>query len=261
MKRSSRRCMPATLSESLHHQLNAYALAASAAGVGVGVLALVQPSEAKIVYTATHHVIEQNSRYNLDLNHDGKTDFLIRQFGGCSTVTCAAELYIDGLNYGKGNLVEGVHQPSNVAYALKAGAQISAKRPFQGALMYYRLWDRGTRGTCKGQWVNVTNRYLGLQFMVKGKIHFGWARLSVTCPSKSKALGVLTGYAYETIPNKAIIAGQTKGPADIDKSGEQLNPATLTMPTPEPATLGSLAMGARGLEIWRRKETQEVIRH
>jgi hypothetical protein len=52
-----------------------YAVAASAAGVGV--MALSQPAEAKIVYTATHHVIEKNSPYHLDLNHDGKTDFTL----------------------------------------------------------------------------------------------------------------------------------------------------------------------------------------
>ena len=40
----------------------------------------------------------------------------------------------------------------------------------------------------------------------------------------------VTGYAYETIPNKAIIAGKTKGPED---SAEQ--------PTP----LGRLALGRR----------------
>jgi hypothetical protein len=33
----------------MHHQLNMYALAASVAGVGV--LALAQPAEAKILYT------------------------------------------------------------------------------------------------------------------------------------------------------------------------------------------------------------------
>jgi hypothetical protein len=226
-----------------------YALAAGAAGVGL--LALAQPSEAKIVYTATHHVIEQNSRYILDLNHDGKTDFLIRQFSGCGTVTCAAELYIVG--YGKRNVVEGVDRPSNIAYALKAGAQIRSKRPFHGNVMYYRLWDRGTSGTCKGRWVNVTNRYLGLQFMVKGKTHFGWARLSVTCPSKSKALGVLTGYAYETIPNKPIIAGQTKGLEQRNKEDFDASDS-LTLPSsPQPASLGALAMGAPGLSIWRRE--------
>jgi len=41
-----------TLSSSLEHRLNSYALAASAAGVSF--LALAQPAEAKIVYTPEH---------------------------------------------------------------------------------------------------------------------------------------------------------------------------------------------------------------
>jgi hypothetical protein len=40
----------------------------------------------------------------------------------------------------------------------------------------------------------------------------------------------LTGYAYETVPNKAIIAGQITGPDVI---------------TMQPETLGSLAHGRR----------------
>jgi hypothetical protein len=40
----------------------------------------------------------------------------------------------------------------------------------------------------------------------------------------------LTGYAYETIPNKPIIAGKIEGPDEI---------------TVEPATLGHLAAGTR----------------
>jgi hypothetical protein len=55
----------------------------------------------------------------------------------------------------------------------------------------------------------------------------------------------LSGCTYETIAGKSIIARQTKGPDDIDKSVEQLNPASLTMPTPQPATLGALAMERR----------------
>jgi len=74
MKRTSRR--PSKLSESLHRQLNSYALAASAAGVGV--LAVVQPAEAKVVYTPTHQAIRNNNSYHLDLNHDRITDFTIR---------------------------------------------------------------------------------------------------------------------------------------------------------------------------------------
>jgi hypothetical protein len=49
MKRSPRPRKTADLSDSVHRQLNLYALAAGAAGVGM--LALSQPTEAEIIYT------------------------------------------------------------------------------------------------------------------------------------------------------------------------------------------------------------------
>lgn len=73
MKRPSRKVEVAGgLSESFHKQLNSYALAATAAGVSM--LALAQPADAKIVYTAVHKVIGISGRYNLDFNNSGKTD-------------------------------------------------------------------------------------------------------------------------------------------------------------------------------------------
>ena len=63
----------------------------------------------------------------------------------------------------------------------------------------------------------------------------------------------LTGYAYETIPNRPIITGKTKGPDE--SSGDGLPEATLSTPAPEATTLGLLAMGAPGLSIWRREES------
>jgi hypothetical protein len=110
-----------------------------------------------------------------------------------------------------------------------------------------------------GKWINVNNRYLGLKFKIKGKFHYGWARLSVH-NFINDISATLTGYAYETIPNKPIITGKTKG--EDDSSVEQPNPAdpspdaslTDPIPAPQPASLGALAMGARVLSIWRRKE-------
>src|SRR5579864_6807541 len=66
------------LSEAVHKQLNAYGLAAGAAGVSL--LVLANPVEAKIVYTKTHKVIGSNGIYSLDLNHDGTVDFLIQEW-------------------------------------------------------------------------------------------------------------------------------------------------------------------------------------
>jgi hypothetical protein len=120
-------------------------------------------------------------------------------------------------------------------------------------------WSDGAdRG---GRWANIRGRYLGLKFRIKSKIHYGWARLNVAV-GHSRITATLTGYAYEAIANKPIIAGQTAGqtagqikePDEIDNSPEQPNPAALSVPTPESATLGALAMGAPGLSIRRRRD-------
>jgi len=112
------------------------------------------------------------------------------------------------------------------------------------ATLWQDQWGNGGKG--------LKDRYLGLKFYIKGEVHFGWARVTVTTSGKTFT-ATLTGYAYETIPNKSIIAGKTKGPDDV--SAEKLSPATSVAPTRTPATLGMLAMGSPGLSIWRRNES------
>ena len=94
-----------------------------------------------------------------------------------------------------------------------------------------------------GQWGNggkgLKNRYLGIKFTINGKFHYGWARISVSVTGH-QATSVLSGYAYETIPNKAIIAGETKGPDVV---------------TVQPGSLGHLATGASAVSAWRLKQT------
>ena len=75
VKRSTKRCNSVRLSEPLNHRLSQYALAASAAGVGV--LALAQPAEARIVYTPAHRYIRLNHPLGIDLNRDGIVDFYV----------------------------------------------------------------------------------------------------------------------------------------------------------------------------------------
>ncbi len=59
MKTSSRRPRTTSkLSDSVHHRLNMYAFAASAAGVGM--LALALPAQAKVVYTKAYLSIGPN---------------------------------------------------------------------------------------------------------------------------------------------------------------------------------------------------------
>src|SRR5262249_27029745 len=72
-----------SLSESVQQQLNRYAVAAIAAGGGV--MALAGKSDAEVVYTPVYKVIKARTTYDLDLNHDGITDFTLRNWSEFST--------------------------------------------------------------------------------------------------------------------------------------------------------------------------------
>ena len=66
---------------------------------------------------------------------------------------------------------------------------------------------------CNGPWAKASDRYLGLEFLIGGEPHFGWARLSVRCDyARTRVFAQLTGYAYETVANQPIDAGNTIGP-------------------------------------------------
>jgi len=239
------------VSESVLRQLNLYTLRATAAGVGV--LALAQPVEAKIVYTkadvriytvgAFHH-----SHIPLDLNHDGKTDFM---FVTTNTIT--------GTNsWGRVNLRpvgrNGVEGSGNVD-RLPKGKIIGPGHKFSAGLIEACHWDDGNGSYCNGNWDGTVQGYVGLKFRIQGKVHYGWARLSVNVDPVGFQINsvTLTGYAYETIPSKPIVAGQTKGDAEITGIGlpnqDPLGPATVQ------PTLGLLAAGASGLSIWRREKS------
>jgi hypothetical protein len=230
MNRSQRPRAVPELSHALNHKLTLYALAAGAAGVGV--LTLAQPAESKVVYTKTHHVIGLNHAYNLDLTHDGTVDFLIQE-----TQTGSVGFLVNrlGAKERPGNAVEGyAHSDLRYASALMRGAHIGSRRRFvsggrfgpemaevqQSDTVFYKYY---------GPWTKLSNRYLGLKFKIHGKTHYGWARLSVADQGFTLT-ATLTGYAYETTANKSIVAGNTKGKAEV-----------------QPASLGNLARGASRL--------------
>jgi hypothetical protein len=267
MKPASQPRTAANLPESVCHPLNMYALAASAACA----CSLYAPpaAEAKVVYKPVHMRLQQDSAFPLYFDGDRNGDFFL-----VFNYVNLDEPKIDSLavchkpyktNYGHqcyrsggtSNALNAVRvNASGWASALKAGAKIQKGDRFTNkgeVLMASAFWLSSTNSTrWFGPWANkgrgVTNRYLGLKFRLGGTFHFGWARLTVGRAARGFT-ATLTGYAYETIPGKAIIAGATKGPDDAEPA------ASLNTPTLEPATLGALAMGAPGLSIWRRKES------
>lgn len=261
MKRSlARSRKPLQLPVSLNRHLNQYAAAACAAGVGF--LALARPSEAKIVYTKTHKVIGTNGIYPLDLNHDGTIDFVIQERGNPSSSN-------NGLRVKEafGNAVEGKNAKvgERLASVVRKGASIGPRQRFvkstfsYGEIMVEASCSESGCSTI-GQWTNVRNGYLGLKFQIDGKTHYGWARLNVQLLRNFEITATLIGYAYETVPQKAIRAGQTRGatndaatPHSTDSVAHD-SPA-ITRPGPyalQPASLARLARGTQAVATWSR---------
>jgi hypothetical protein len=236
----------------ISHRLNAYTLAAGAAGVGV--LALTQSAEAKIIYhSADIPIVQDGGPVELDLNQDGINDF---QF---------SNIYTNEVRH-----AEGFHQSSLLVYpvqklnrvratkfkdifeppALPKGKSVGPDKLFQPGHSAMAMWAcaGGTSGGgCGGPWLGVKQAYLGLKFVIKGKVHFGWAHIR----QFGETNPTIVGYAYETIPNKFIITGQTSGTDDIDAD----QPISLTAPSTPVATLDLLAMGAPALSIWRKENS------
>lgn len=266
---------PSELSESVRKRLNMYSLAASAAGVSL--LVLAPTVEAKIVYTPAN--VKLQGPFPLDLNHDGKIDFLLLLGGSIGNseaiealsvchhvfLNTSSRVYLCSSSQSSSRAQNAVRVAKTsgpeAAAALRAGAKIQngdrfRDKPAVGmARVSYTTFTTTRPPHWGGAWANggqgVKNRYLGLKFKINGRFHFGWARLTVTTMAKSFT-ATLTGYAYETIPGKGIIAGQTRGAEEVEA---QPPSAAVSAPVQQSATLGMLALGEPGLSIWRRKES------
>lgn len=227
MKRPAR--TPKRLSESLHKQLNAYAVAASAAGVAV--LALVQPSQAEIKYTKMNAQAE-DSCFALPPRSGLPRLCLPYQFGSGES-NWAADLAAHPVA-----TYESRHAPYIVgrkreAFALKEGAPIDKAGPWSqgmGATSTQVLSMAGHGSVySSGEWFpwfsgpwadggkGVKGRYLGLKFSINGQIHYGWMRINVFFRGRNPFVrGLVTGFAWETTPNKGLRAGQTEGGHSVD---------------------------------------------
>lgn len=225
---------PAALDKKLLAYLTAIGAACAASA------AIPQRAEAKVVYTPANRVISFNGKSILDLNNDHVADFVFTGWGlGNNSAAGVFPLNTDHVLTG----ALGGYWAS----ALPAGAIIGPGAGFTGqrAAMEAACFCSGT-WLYTGPWLNAQNLYLGLEITLNGQHHFGWARITTNANNEF----VLTGYAYETVPGKAIVAGVTTDEqADAAPQRPDNTSAFLGMPS-----LGLLARGASTLDLWRRPE-------
>ncbi len=228
-------CKSLRFNSKMDRNLAAYVAAATAAGVSL--LAATPSAEAKIVYTAANQALDlggPHAQLPLDINGDGIPD-----------------IYFTGGNIGYSDYIaagpaagNGIVGAPGSAAALAWGTRIGPKDQFETTPELMQLQDCKTNCTTLGPWAGKYDRFLGVKFVISGQTHYGWVNLDM------KKLTII-GYAYETVPNKPIVAGEKTEPTQFGA----VDPELLSQPN-QPATLDLLARGGEGLAIWRREVSE-----
>jgi hypothetical protein len=235
------------LSKDIDKRLKFYATAAIAASVGL--LALAEPAESKVVITNTNipFPLFGGKGQSLDLNHDGVPDVLfVSSYSagyGHETNRLSVRPYFGG----------GVKEKAHTAFAsaLARSAKIGPSAYFaNGAEMESQFCEGSTTKHCQldGNWGgNHPNRFLGVKFLIQGTTHYGWVRVTVVAHANVRLSGAITEYGYETIPNKRVLAGVPSNNNVVSEvpAGNGRNHAP---------SLGMLALGASGLTLWKRED-------
>jgi hypothetical protein len=242
--------------EAFEKRLRAYAVGAGA--VAAGLLAFSPPATAEIVVVPAHVSLGQGGS-QFPINIEGATEFtLLNKFGTTSPLQyCRYDSLV--VNAASGADVAGYGLRHQVA-PLKFGGVIGTADQFEtGKQILARAVN------CKGlpgashPFANTNDRFLGLKFTLNGQVYYGWAGFSVVTADGERVTvtATLTAYAYETEPNTPIYAGQS---SDSPRESRLL-PANDSAPTTaklQPATLGVLALGSLGLDVWRKGEATET---
>jgi hypothetical protein len=238
------------LSKVTDERLKKYSLAAMAAGVGA--LALAQPADAQVVVTSTSIQLNSGGSVSIDLNNDGVTDFILAiEHNG----------YDHGF-YGSfvampitgGKVMAGTRGTLG-AYAsiLGNGAVIGPSAHFsssagRGVTMVERsvgFVSASTQNTVYGNWGNANNKYLGVRFLINGETHYGWIQISTDTVAGMTA--TIEAYAYEVQANKKVTIGSTAKAAEGRTAPDAPTAARNRGPS-----IGMLALGSAGLNLWRR---------
>jgi len=235
------------LTESLENSLTRYVLA------GLGTVVLVPAVNAQVIYTQANVTFDVGA-VKMDFDHDGTPDLALNnhtsRYNG---------IYYNILGIvGKGKPGAGVIAKVSYAQALAYGASIGPNLSFTA--LSHRKDVPLEAFTCfyencanyRGNWLNVRDRFLGVQIQLNGQLHYGWVRLTVQRIRKLPFFidVTLKDYAYESTPNKAITAGD-RGPDLTSEIQQEKRESISAARPPVDASLGLLSAGADAIPLWR----------
>src|SRR3984957_6178999 len=152
------------------------------------------PTGSQIIYTDVNpdsSILLSTDSFNLDLNHDGITDFEFNRSLSSSECRSGAEgekfgIYIHLSVTPVSGTSSIMTSAPNVALALDVDSAATIGPDSLWATTAVVLLEGAEISNCNsitrhaGYWLNVSDKYLGLKFTAGNNTYYGWARLSST---------------------------------------------------------------------------------
>lgn len=195
-------------------------------------------ANAQIVYTdVTPDIVRSctftggcDDAYSLDLNNDSIVDFILAP--GAKSFSCGCNLVLEfgardsavvistdqswmadqGGGFAFNTLIDSSLGWKNGLYImtiLPGKCEPSCGFPHPGTTASF--------GAPTGHWTNVNGKYLALKIQVGTDFYYGWIKLGVALDNYLVTIKIME-YAYNSIPNQPILAGQTMTTGLIDNS-------------------------------------------
>jgi|GEM_PF-4371501 len=232
----------ANLAEPLVRHLNAYRLAASAAGVAM--LACTTPANASPVCGTLTLTFSATETFAFNPAHQKVAPFNIAQtYNELSSHTNSRIIraFFTPNTPDAKPLLNANKFPAYVA----SGANIGPGGHFGTAKSYGLLFQYNYSNRIKGPFSSGQVGYVGFEFTESAQTHYGWVRVQMVRGGfRNYPSLTVSEYGYESSPNTAIAADNCVAAAASAKPASTKAPGS--------ASLGLLASGAQGISAWRR---------
>ena len=174
-------------------------------------------ANAQIVYTDVNPdtvisavILPSTINYNIDLNNDGINDYnisCVRNRFACGTFGSRGStnyVFVSALN------TNAVVVDTSKTYPLAMNFNDNIYSGLNFSASGYLRYVRGAfncGNTVLGFWSTSVDHYLGLKLIVGANTYYGWVRLQVSVSGNASC--TIKDYAYNSIPNQPIRAGET----------------------------------------------------
>lgn len=140
----------------------------------------------------------------IDLNNDGIADYTIAIYYNilnCFPSGTYSKKYVSVNSTGSNNLMlTMMNLNDKIGNNLVFNTTSGSLRSINFSLHYC--------AGSSGSWTSATDHYLGVRMVVGSNVYYGWIRLNVSV-SSSSLFYTIKDYAYNSIPNQPILAGET----------------------------------------------------